>query len=505
MLSALCDYPEHIKNIFVDSADNNPTPCGAYIVQIYVRGKCNQILVDDSVPMKNIDDFLDLGTSTETENLNEKLQSLFFMKPPVTAENYFDAKVDIWPQLIAKAYAKQMINYERISQQSIVHFLRDLISYPVRRLKMKEINWKFIRAAWTNKYVVIAHANQKFLAKHCSLDLTGYNQHTCYCILSHAFDDKEAKIKIVNLKCYSHVVKDSMALNLDVMINIDDDWRVNRSYAKSNTKNFWMDWSEFEEMFSHITVGYLDDNYKRVARKFTLKKLNYYSLEFEVQENGGPVFIEVQQLDKIFCSKNHEYSNIRVFLYKKSETSPKHSLEKGIFTYNKRDSVMEHKLPVGHYGLIIETDDYLKESKDFMVNIFYKSFPYQLMQIVAYEDDNVGGYSRRAFSDMLCNAAIDKGEKRLLTKDEKVCLYLLRSKKLGLFVVAFANLSENLFSVMQKYDTSGCDYIVNKDMTENDIISMNLAPFAKKAIIFKTKYMSDVTIKLVDTCIRQIS
>ena len=505
VLAALCDHPDHIKNIFVDSQDNNPTPSGVYLLQIYVRGKCNQILVDDSIPLRNIDHVTELGVGTDDDMQDARLESVLCMKPPVTSENFYDTKVDIWPHLVAKAFAKNNINYERICNQSVLHFLRDLVSYPVRQLRMKEINWDFLRAAWVNNYVVIGHGNQKLLTKHCALDFSGFNQKEIYCVLNHAFEDKETKRRLVNLKCYSHPVKTNLEMKIDMMINIDDDWRSHRSFGKFKTKNFWLTWSDFEDMFSHLTVAYLDDNYKRIAKKFSLKKLNYYNMEFEIQENGGPVFIELQQLDKIFCKKDHQYCNIRVFLYKISDSSPKHVLEKGIFTYNKRDSIMEHSLPVGHYGLIVETDDFLKESKDFMLNIFYRSYPYQLMQVIAYEDDNVGGSSRRAFSDMLCNAAIDKGEKTFLTKDEKVCLYILKSVKLGLFIIAFANLSEHQYSVMQKYDSQGVHYIVNKEISEDEIISMTIAPFSKKSIVFKTRYLSDVTIKLVDTCIRQVS
>jgi hypothetical protein len=49
VLAGLCDFPKWIQNIFVDF-EPGMTPSCAYLLQIQIRGRFRNVLVDDWVP-----------------------------------------------------------------------------------------------------------------------------------------------------------------------------------------------------------------------------------------------------------------------------------------------------------------------------------------------------------------------------------------------------------------------------------------------------------------------
>jgi hypothetical protein len=116
----------------------------------------------------------------------------------------------------------------------------------------------------------------------------------------------------------------------------------------------------------------------------------------------------------------------------------------------QREIILEHLLTVGHYTVIVETDSYLENISDFAINIFYPSD----MELEAFDPETIILTERRHFHDMLCNVAIEKGRRMVMSGDPKggdVCRYTFKSVTLGLYVVAFANTTENRYSTMRKF------------------------------------------------------
>lgn len=122
VLTGLSHYPHFIKECIFPDTDDNPS--GAYIVYLHIRGRVKRVLVDDLVPI-------------------DPWESPQFLEPPISEDNWHQAysaedglrkneKPDIWPQLITKALAKEMINYERVTLQNTQNLLRDITGMPTR-------------------------------------------------------------------------------------------------------------------------------------------------------------------------------------------------------------------------------------------------------------------------------------------------------------------------------------------------------------------------------------
>jgi hypothetical protein len=138
---------------------------------------------------------------------------------------------DIWPQLVVRAYAKCMVNYERIVNQTPQNFLRDLIGKPVRDYSVGDLDWEFIRLCFTRKYLFIAKALPWFVEKCCP---EGHDL-PMFCYLNHALDisftDKDG-IKVtkkwIQLKVYSHQVEKPVKFDIMSKLLIDEDWKLER-------------------------------------------------------------------------------------------------------------------------------------------------------------------------------------------------------------------------------------------------------------------------------------
>lgn len=75
VLSSLCEYPDRISRIFLDSEE---TPEGSYLGRVFYKGCWKPVLVDNFIP-------------------HDKEGIPIALKPPTEEE-----KVEIWPSLVAK-------------------------------------------------------------------------------------------------------------------------------------------------------------------------------------------------------------------------------------------------------------------------------------------------------------------------------------------------------------------------------------------------------------------
>ena len=87
---------------------------------------------------------------------------------------YLAHKIEIWPQLLTKALAKVLINYERACGQSILNLLRDISGRPSRQLNIKEVTWKFLRDNFKRGSLILAHPDPSFILRYLKAILELY-------------------------------------------------------------------------------------------------------------------------------------------------------------------------------------------------------------------------------------------------------------------------------------------------------------------------------------------
>ena len=76
-------------------------------------------------------------------------------------------KIDIWPQLVAKALAKHYNSYIKLKDQNIPGLLKTLTGMPVVvHEKLHRLIPKQIRQNWKKKYIVLAQASKRFIEKY---------------------------------------------------------------------------------------------------------------------------------------------------------------------------------------------------------------------------------------------------------------------------------------------------------------------------------------------------
>jgi hypothetical protein len=150
VLSTLCERPENIKQLFIDSEINT---LGIFCMKLYNAGDWKTFVVDDYVPIGNrhTHDFTVCPPNPEAlEILSNGAQKIF----------------EIWPQLVAKCLAKHLLNYQNLANQDIPGIMKSLTGMPTQVYKkVKRLNPNQIRQCFKNQYIVIARADPKFFLK----------------------------------------------------------------------------------------------------------------------------------------------------------------------------------------------------------------------------------------------------------------------------------------------------------------------------------------------------
>lgn len=463
----LCAYPKIVQEMFIDPENCN-TPAGVYVCQLQCRGNCRQIIVDDNVPI------------TTTFPL--------FLKPGV--EDRMSSKIDLWPQIICKALAKMYVNYERIQKQSVPLLLRDMTRRPVRSIKAKDLEWEMLRTCYTRNYLVIIEADYKFTTTHCK----GMHSYTLYLTLVHAFEAPNSKLQLLEQKSFSHIVNKKEQFNVGTQLKIDNDWKAHRTYTKHDESTFWIAQDEIKDCFKKVHICMLEpeENMNAHHHSFRLGKDQQLHTVYISVEKEGPAIFEIQQLDKILNEQDYQYSNLRIFLCKKSDEPPYHDLQKAIYTNESRDSLLETVQKPGEYVLMIQGDLKKDDSRDYMLNIHYS----KASKLAAEEDLNVK--NTKAFNDMLCNICIQKGDRDKLTSDGEVSRYKFYSKRLGLQIFAYTNPTEYKLNIIDQLSPESRPYFCKKEIKDNNFMKLTLNPRSKKAINFRFPWGSDAQLSVVD-------
>jgi hypothetical protein len=137
-----------------------------YTVFLQNSGKVEATIVDEKVPIENNRDNLFV---LEPKNHSNARQAAEIPKPAkfgsprqkATAET----EVEIWPQLLAKAMAKNLGSYERLFNQEMANSLSDLTGMPVKTLPIENIEYRWLRQNYKQGSVVICKAKPSWISQ----------------------------------------------------------------------------------------------------------------------------------------------------------------------------------------------------------------------------------------------------------------------------------------------------------------------------------------------------
>lgn len=147
------------------------------MVKVNHNGHWTPILMDDKIPVlsdNSLEPFV-LRPETHDDTVTMMHDEEFLKSSPKKCKR-LESKVksqEIWPQIVTKALAKSLLNYERMLQQNLNHYLRMLTGMPVKDYPIDKIEYGLLRLCFKREHIVIAHGNNKFLTlvqNKCSVD-----------------------------------------------------------------------------------------------------------------------------------------------------------------------------------------------------------------------------------------------------------------------------------------------------------------------------------------------
>jgi len=152
-LNALSVWPDRIKRILGNSKIDE-----LYMIKLNVGGDWLPFFVDDKVPITNEGEPFVMCPTKHIEGLKIPENHPHARKLALTTPS-----IDIWPQLIAKALSKSVLNYERLLNTPVPAYLRALTGMPMREYKSHRFDFSLFRVAFKKSHIVIAEADNSFI------------------------------------------------------------------------------------------------------------------------------------------------------------------------------------------------------------------------------------------------------------------------------------------------------------------------------------------------------
>jgi len=256
-----------------------------------------------------------------------------------------------------------------------------------------------------------------------------------------------------------------------------------------------MNWLEFSENFGKIFVAHYDEKLEYDIERFSFKESNRHAVKLEAT-NNGPLHIEVNQLDKIYCDQTYKYADIRLYLVSRS-TPNTAILVKAAMSTDSRTTMLEVDLKKGIYTLIVDCAvDISKVKADFILSVYY---PKKINLNMVVENNLI---KKRAYLDMICATAIQNGTKEYLSELENVRRYTFNSEKLHLFVYVYTNNTNEKYSILDKLQIKG-DYVSSLVIIDG-YARLYLPAHSKKAIIFRFNKAADNSVQMLEHSMKKV-
>lgn len=165
-LTSLCEWPNRVKRIV--HSINPDSPSGPYMVKVNHNGHWQPIVLDDMVPVADLEQkrpfvlkpkthFDSLCIQHDKDTLKNSPKKCRKMESQIVAQ-------EVWPQIVTKALAKSLLNYERLLQQNLDQYLRMLTGMPVKEYPVIKVDYPLLRLSFKREHIVIAQANYRFLS-----------------------------------------------------------------------------------------------------------------------------------------------------------------------------------------------------------------------------------------------------------------------------------------------------------------------------------------------------
>ena len=139
-----------------------------YMVKVNINGNWVPVILDDKIPIKDLESeepFV-LKSKNHENGLKAILEDDENLDNQPNLKEKLGKKIDkveIWPQLVAKALAKSHLNYERMLTKKMSHFLRNLTGMPVKEYTGDRVDFNMLRACFKREHIVVGEAKPNFL------------------------------------------------------------------------------------------------------------------------------------------------------------------------------------------------------------------------------------------------------------------------------------------------------------------------------------------------------
>lgn len=183
------------------------------MVKLNIKGNWKPVIIDDTIPIKEpeFDEPFVMKPFNHEEGLKlleDEYQSNYDKKKRIESGI---PPVEIWPQLVAKAMAKSFLNYERMLQQSLRHFLRYLTGMPVKVYTSERIDFQLLRSCFKRQHIVIGKCNTDFvdyIKEECDIKDCDFSN-LLYWNVNHSISLEEGSdwVEVTHNLCRSHEIK----------------------------------------------------------------------------------------------------------------------------------------------------------------------------------------------------------------------------------------------------------------------------------------------------------
>lgn len=381
VLSALAEYPERIKSLFLTQEIN---AVKIYCVKLCIDGTWDEIVIDDYFPCDG-----------------RKKSPCF----SCAGENNF------WVMILEKCYAKAYGSYHKIEGGIPEHAMRDLTGAPTLTLDNSCENLlSSLREACEKRWIITASAGETDASKDLLKEVGLIPLHAYTILEVHEINIENDIHSHNNLTNSMNSLNGMNSASVEYLLKIRNPWGTNEwigdwsdfsnmwkenlKLSSANSSNnqgcFFMNFKDFKHYFSKIQICKIHDNFQYTSIKLTQNMNSYCLVKMKIKQSliedfndmtNVSSFISLIHKDKkksnFFNSNDFKYPTSR-FIICKINSAIDSSLydqvqedqiknlnffsDKDEFEYicgkmgQEREIFEEKELDVGEYLIFIEID-----------------------------------------------------------------------------------------------------------------------------------------------------
>lgn len=271
----------------------------------------------------------------------------------------------------------------------------------------------------------------------------------------------------VQLRCFTHKKKSVSKQyddSIDTLANAEK-YKFEHTMNKHDLGAFWVPMSEVKKIFSSAYVAHYEANWQKKLVSFHQGKSRMFGIDVEIESDSSQLYIQVDQLDKLYSHKNFTYSDVRLYLIKKEFKAEfcinQSQLIGSTHSLSQKSTFIEAKLKKGEYIIICDTQNH-EHYTDFAVSLYY---PEESSLEITEMDQKK---SLVAYRDSLSNSTIHHGTEELITSDGSIIKYTMVSMRLGQIIWVFKNSGDVKMDIDIKIDLKGSKKNVDYECDEVD-------------------------------------